>query len=162
MAKAVVEDQEVVTEEDERQATITELKRDFPPSAIKKRKGANNMELDYVTGETVLRRVMKATNDNFDVTFAFEPKFEKMEETFKDYKTNEMKKRAVLVAVVGVNMTIPGCGTRAGLGVAKVTAASEDLFKGALTDAIKNAAKNHGVALHLYGDDVEYSNNANF
>ena len=54
--------------------------------------------------------------------------------------------------VVG-ELTIPGLGTRAGIGVTTIEpGAGEDNLKGASTDALKKAATLFGVGLDLYDD----------
>lgn len=56
----------------------------------------------------------------------------------------------VSVYVVEGELTIPGLGTRAGIGVQALDdGAGEDLIKGALSDAIKVAAAKFGVGLDL-------------
>src|SRR5688572_29911256 len=146
----------------DRSEMISKLKEPFPQAAIKQREGANKKMLDYVSGETVLRRAMRATNDNFNITFAFPPYMMTIKEMYTNRANNKRESLEVDVFVVGVEVEIPGLGKRAGIGVQKNQGGGEDLLKGALTDAIKNGFKNHGVALDLYGEDIEGKNEPNF
>lgn len=61
--------------------------------------------------------------------------------------------RLMLIAVV--SLYIPGVGTREHMGVQVVNATSggEDMWKGAISDAIKKAATLFGVGRELYGED---------
>lgn len=109
----------------------------FPPHAIKKRQGGGGKMLDYVETHTVIRRLNEATNFNWDFHI----------------KSSEW--RNDLLMVLG-ELTIPGMGTRSGYGVQKVNErGGEDLVKGAASDALKKCATLFGVALDLYGPDLE-------
>lgn len=130
------------------QAILERLGKPFPREAIKQRRAGNSSKaLDYVEGHTVIRRLNAATNGKWSwsiKSFEFRP-------LPKTSNGNEQS----LVVVTG-ELTIDGLGTRAGIGVQKVTEnGGEDLVKGASTDALKKAATMFGVALDLYGDDYE-------
>lgn len=113
------------------------LAKPFPPQAIKQRRGSGGRMWDYVPGDLVIRRLNDATGGSWDFRIA------------------SMDWRNDLVVVVG-ELTIPGLGTRAGIGVQRVADNSgEDIIKGAQTDSLKKAATQFGVALDLYGPDVE-------
>jgi len=119
------------------------LMKPFPQACIKQRSGGGGRSFDYVPGHVVKRRLIEATNNNYNLSI------------LSDSKTPTEKPGELLVEV-RVALTIPGCGTRDGVGVQIVAArAGEDLIKGALTDAIKNAAVLFGIGLDLYGGDLE-------
>lgn len=66
------------------------------------------------------------------------------------------------VAIVTGKMTIPGVGSRMGMGTNAIYA--PDDFKGAITDCIKRCAALFGVALYLYGggdDNFQQQGNYN-
>jgi hypothetical protein len=123
------------------------LEAPFPDHAIKQRQGGGNSRFSYIEGFTIIRRLNEATGGTWDwaiKTFEFRP--------LPPTKTG---KDQSLVVVTG-ELTIPGLGTRAGVGVQKVSEdGGEDLVKGASTDALKKAATLFGVALDLYGPDYE-------
>lgn len=108
----------------------------------------------YVAAPTVIRRLINATGNMFDWTIK--------NVEYKQYGKTELKEdgsgghERTLIIVRG-ELTIYGLGTRSGVGVQVVTSETggEDLWKGADADAFKNAAKNFGVALDLYGPDYE-------
>lgn len=126
---------------------LEKLGKPFPKEAVKSRQGGGNTKFDYVAGFTVIHRLNDATGGvwNWEIkSFDFRPA-----------GTDRYGKEVSLVVVTG-ELTIPGLGTRAGIGVQKVTEnGGEDLVKGASTDALKKAATLFGVALELYGDDYE-------
>jgi hypothetical protein len=123
------------------------LEAPFPDHAIKNRKGGGGSSFDYVEGFTIIRRLNEATGGTWDWAIrSFE---------FRPLPPTKMGKDQSLVVVTG-ELTIPGLGTRAGVGVQKVSEdGGEDLVKGASTDALKKAATLFGVALDLYGPDYE-------
>lgn len=154
--------EQIEAEEALRRGVVAKLKEPFDSSLIKQRTGFNNTKLDYVAGHTVIYRTMAATNDNFDLRITVPPIIQEMTESYRNKSTGKTETRQVFLVIVGVEVTIPGLGSRSGLGVQKMNSVSEDLVKGALTDAFKNAMKFFGVALHLYGSDDEGVNEANF
>lgn len=129
------------------QTLLQALGKPFPKEAVKTRVGGGGAKFDYVAGYTVIHRLNDATGGQWSwhvKSFEFRPA-----------GTDRYGKEVSLVVVTG-ELTIPGLGTRAGIGVQKVTEnGGEDLVKGASTDALKKAATLFGVALELYGDDYE-------
>ena len=138
------------------------LAKPFAQNLIKQRQGAKGMMLDYVPGHTVIYRLMSATDNDYSFTYSFPPIIQSSIENVYNKNTKKYEDKMVHTLIVGVELTIPGLGTRAGLGVQKMQSASEDMLKGALTDALKNAAKYFGVALNLYGSDDEGENEPDF
>lgn len=126
------------------------LTEPFPDSALKQRdaQGGGKGKLTYVDGTTVFRRLIKSTDNQFDVAVVDQDLI-----PFGSTKTGQ--ERILLKA--RVRITIPGLGSREHVGVQVVNATSggEDLWKGAVTDAIKKAATLFGVGLELYGPDYE-------
>lgn len=110
------------------------LEREFEPSQVKQRKGSYGKMLDYVDGHAVLTRLAEA----FDGDFSF--------------RVIEWSVREDEVIVLG---ELAACGlVKQAFGSKKHNAGDEwgDTAKSATTDALKAAAKQYGVALHLYGD----------
>lgn len=134
----------------------------FTANQIRQRTGANNMRLDYVSGTDYIYRLIAVTDNQFSFTLIGAPQFEKMTEMTTNKKTGVKEPRDIYLCTVCAEVTVPGLGTRAGIGVQKLTSVSEDLVKGALTDAFKNALKYFGMGLHLYGENPEGENDPNF
>lgn len=136
---------------DQLDTVSAELIEPFPPNAIQTRTGTG---WKYVEAHTVIRRLINATGNTWDWTIKHVD--------YKPYGKTELKPDGsggndrTLIIVRG-ELTIYGLGTRSGVGVQVVTSETggEDLWKGADADALKNAAKNFGVALDLYGPDYE-------
>lgn len=120
------------------------LLKPFPTSAIKPH--PNNPKLSYVEGHTYIHKIIDATDNTWD--------WKIIRQDFHPYGATGKGNARLLITVIG-ELTIPGLGTRAGMGVQVVTAdtGGEDMWKGAITDAIKGAAKLFGVGLELYGPD---------
>lgn len=115
---------------------LAALGKPFPPEAIKKREGGGGRSYDYVEAETVIRR-LNATCEEWSFII----------------RGHEW--RGDLLIAHG-ELTIPPLGTRSGFGVQKVSEkGGEDLVKGAASDALKKCATQFGVALELYGPDIE-------
>ena len=148
--------------EEQRVSVSSKLREPFASNLVKQRQGANKIMLDYVPGHTVIYRLMSATDNDYTFTYSFPPFIHSQMENVFNRNLKKYEEKLVHTLIVGVELTIPGLGTRAGLGVQKMTSASEDMMKGALTDALKNAAKYFGVALNLYGSDDEGENEPNF
>src|SRR5207253_1038935 len=100
----------------------------FPADQVKQRQGAGGMKLDYVAGETVIARLLEATEDE-DTGYAWQSRIVKIERIGTDW-----------AAVVEGQLLIQGdCGT----GVGAMTNRDLDMaVKYAITEALKNAAKN--------------------
>jgi recombination DNA repair RAD52 pathway protein len=138
------------------------LRVPFNPNQIKQRKGFNNTNLDYVSGTDYIYRLLAVTGNEFDFRITIPPTFEKMQELVLNRQTGKKELKDVYLCTVVGEVTIPNLGTRTGIGVQKLTAISEDLVKGAATDAFKNALKYFGVGLDMYGADMEEQNAVNF
>jgi hypothetical protein len=122
---------------EETKAISDALGKPFPPEAIKKRQGGAGKMLDYLDGATVIRRLNEATGNNWS------------------FHVTRLEWHGELLMATG-ELTIPGMGTRTGIGVQKVSErGGEDLVKGAATDSLKKSASLFGVGLQLYGDDIE-------
>jgi hypothetical protein len=124
------------------------LMEPFPQEALKRRdKPGGRGFVTYVDGTTVFRRLIHATGNNFNV--------EVTDQQIIPYGSGKTDERLLLKATVRI--TIPDYGHREHTGVQLVNATSggEDLWKGAITDAIKKAATLFGVGLELYGPDYE-------
>jgi hypothetical protein len=113
------------------------LTKVFPPEALATRKGGGGKDHTYVATHTAIRRAIDATGNCFD------------------WKINKLEFYVDTWVCYGT-VTIPGLGSRDGIGVQKVSAnGGEDLIKGASSDAFKKALTMFGVALELYGPDFE-------
>lgn len=119
----------------------------FPKQAIQPKRVEGRPTLYYVPGHTYIRRLIEVAG-NWDWQIkTFEP---------RPYGSTKAGNAQLLLIVTGT-LTIPGLGSRDGMGVQVVTAETggEDMWKGAQTDALKNAAKLFGVGIDLYGPDYE-------
>jgi len=112
------------------------LSKPFPPQAIEQRKGGGGT-FAYVATETVIRRLNAAS-------------------PCWDFRVTGHEWAGDVLIAFG-ELTIPGLGTRAGTGVQRCAdlSKSEDLVKGAASDALKKCATLFGVAIDLYGPDLE-------
>src|SRR6266576_3726823 len=117
------------------------LKKKFPADQVKQRSGAGGMKLDYVAGETVIARLLAATEDE-ETGYAWSSRIVKVEKVGTDW-----------CAVVEGQLLIQG---DAGTGVGAMINRDVDMaVKSANTEALKNAAKNgFGIGLELW--DKEY------
>lgn len=119
---------------------LARLGEPFPDHAVKQRKGGGGQMLSYISGDTIIRRLNHVAGAwDFRITAT----------DWRPFGTD------MLIVVTG-DLTIPGLGTRAGIGVQVVRErGGEDLVKGAQTDSLKKAAVSFGVGLELYGPDLE-------
>lgn len=118
---------------------LAKLTAPFPREAIKQRQAGGGRALDYVEGHTVIHRLNDATTNCWDMTV-------------KSIESKQVGDGTLMMAHVA--LTLPGLGTREGLGVQMVHArGGEDLVKGCITDGLKKAATLFGVGLELYGPD---------
>jgi len=118
---------------------LDKLTEKFPREAIKTREGGRGKRLDYVEGHSVIHRLNDATNNCWDMTV-------------RDITSKQVGDNTLMIAHVA--LTLPGLGTREGLGVQMVhERGGEDLVKGCITDGLKKAATLFGVGLELYGAD---------
>lgn len=117
------------------------LARTFPAEAIRQRKGGGGRTFDYIGHDTATRRLIEATDNKFDWTL-----------TRQEFRDDGGK---ITMLVSGI-LCIEGLGCREGTGVQAIqTGGGEDQYKGAESDALKRAAMRFGVAIDLYGEDVE-------
>ena len=121
------------------QDTVAALQEPFAHSDIKQRAGAGNKRFDYIEGENVIERLIKATGGVFDVEVTQGP-------TLMQIPGRNAQIAPFWQATV--KLTIPGVGTRTQVGSA--VSENEDSAKGAITDGLKKAATLFGVALTLY------------
>ena len=132
---------------------IAGLSKPFSRSQIKSRKVGGGRSVDYVSGQSVLNRLNTVAAEwSMQIT-------DRWKEPLLINRFNKETRKSELTEVecmyILAEMTIPGVGTRPGMGAQVIEpGAGEDPMKGALTDAIKNCAKQFGVALDLYGDDT--------
>lgn len=118
-------------------AVTKELERPFSPDEIEHRTVARGQTKPYLTGATVIRRLNRATGNQWDLEVL-------------DLEERMMFGKQLLVARVA--LTIPGLGRRCHLGVQRIDdGGGEDLLKGAVTDALKKAATLFGLGLDLDG-----------
>lgn len=127
----------------EQRQMIEAFMKEFPAAALKERVGAGGKKFTYIEGHAAIHRVLANAPD-------FSMKY--YDHWIHEDIDSKGKQRFTLNIVIGVS--IPGLGEKIGLGVA-VLGGGEDLAKGALTDAFKNALKYFGQGLSLYGEDYE-------
>lgn len=123
-----------------------------------KQRELGGKKLDYIEGG----RVKKLLNEAFDYKWSFDIKSIEFKDSYmkKGRYDKEPVPQPPYVLVIG-ELIVPGFGSRPGVG-SKVIQFGEgadqqsQAVKSALTDALKVAASNFGIALDLYLDDVEY------
>jgi hypothetical protein len=116
---------------------IDALTAPFPPEALEKREGGSGKFFTYIKTHAVINRLNHACGYQWD--------FRIIEQHFE-----------AQVLICRGELTIPGLGTRAQVGVQKISPnGGEDLLKGAASDCLKKCATLFGVGIELYGDDVE-------
>lgn len=109
----------------------------FPKEAHQTRQGGGGKALTYLATHSVIHRLNDATVNRWDFRLT---RFELIGDTY---------------VAIG-ELSIPGLGTRTGIGVQKVAERSgEDLIKGVASDCLKKCATLFGVGLELYGPDYE-------
>lgn len=113
------------------------LAQPFPESEIRYREGAFGKQLAYLTTSSVINRLNEAAP-------AWD--FRVVREQWKTIGQHEY------LIIIG-ELTIPGMGTRSGLGIQQVEPKGVDIIKGAISDALKKAATLFGVGLDLYETD---------
>lgn len=115
------------------------LTRPFPPNEIKERSGGGGTKLKYVSGASVIKRLIEATGGNYSTRL--------VQQQFLTIGGKD----AMLVVV---ELEIPNLGSKQGFGVQILNErGGEDLYKGAFTDGLKKAATQFGVGLELYEDE---------
>lgn len=131
-------------EQSPREELLAGLGKAFPPQAVKQRQGGGNRMLSYISGDTVIRRLN-------DVAKSWDFRI-----VSSEWTTMRQRGAEVPMFMVTGELTIPGLGTRSGIGVQMINDnGGEDLVKGAQTDALKKAAVSFGVGIELYGPDLE-------
>ena len=116
---------------------IAELTKPFPPEALEKREGGRGKFFTYLKTHAVINRLNRACRYQWD------------------WRIIDQHMEADVLVCRG-ELTIPGLGTKAGVGVQEIRpGGGVDLMKGASSDAMKKAATMFGVGIELYGDDVE-------
>jgi hypothetical protein len=132
-------------------AIIAALTVPFRRDQISQRKIGGRM-LDYVEGHEYITRLNEASPAwSFRMTKA---ETTPLHVTRYDKQRNPYETDLPCLTVYG-EITIPGVGSRAGIGVQMIeNNAGEDVMKGALTDCLKNCAKYFGLGLHMYSGDA--------
>ena len=130
---------------------IAALTVPFRRDQISQRKIGGRM-LDYVEGHEYITRLNEASPAwSFRMT---KSDMQPLHVTRYD-KQRQPYQTDLPCLVVHGELTIPGVGTRAGIGVQMIEDnAGEDVMKGALTDCLKNCAKYFGLGLHMYSGDA--------
>lgn len=124
---------------------LKKLTAPFPKEALKSREGGRGKQLTYVAGHTVIHRLNDCTGNNWNL--------EILSVTSEQIQVRDKPAEQVRAHV---RLTIPGLGSREHVGVQILSAGGgEDLYKGAITDALKKSATLFGVGLELYGEDYE-------
>lgn len=95
--------------------------------------------LKYVSGASVIKRLIEATDGNYTTELVWHNLIEI--DTFR--KGKAVKVPAMLALV---RLTIPGLGSKEGFGI-QILEGGEDMYKGAFTDGLKKAATQVGCAL---------------
>lgn len=120
-----------------------ELMKPFPQSALYQRKS-----FTYVQYQQVIRRLIHATGNNFQTD---------VRELRIEPWTNSSGGHQQVALLALVTLTIPvlqSSRTQMGIQVATV-GFGEDMWKGAVSDGLKKAAQQFGVAIDLAGKDGE-------
>ena len=109
------------------------LMEPFPQELIRTRPGKGGQLLRYLEGSTVLRRLIAATDNQFD---------------FRVLDINQTGD----VVVAKCELEVPGLGKRQHIGCARVNG-SEDAYKSCVTDSLKKVLTLFGTGLDLYSSD---------
>lgn len=124
-------------------AVSAALMEPFPPAAIFE----DDKGMKYVKYQQVLRRLMRATGNRFDIDV--------IDQRITPHGLTQKGVEKFLILAT-VKLTIPVLqSSRTQIGVQVAMANTEDLFKGAVSDGIKKCAQAFGVAIELAGDDRE-------
>jgi hypothetical protein len=119
---------------------LDKLTAEFAKSDVKQFEGRGKKMFSYLAGETVIKRLNEATGNHWDMT---------VEAIWSDTMTD-----GATLMFARVRLTLPGCGSREHIGVQVIRERDgEDMYKGAITDALKKAATLFGVGLELYEDE---------
>lgn len=114
------------------------LSKPFPVAAIQQRPGGGGTKLDYLSTDTVIRRLNRATGNNW--SFAVDKVWTEGTNSF-----------------ALCTLTIPGLGSRQHIGVQSTDSrqGEDAVAKGAVSDSLKKCSTLFGVGLELYGKDFE-------
>jgi hypothetical protein len=123
-----------------RDEMLAEFERPFDPRVKKQKSG-----FTYIPHGIIRRRMNRATAGDYS-----------WEVTHMEFRDGaEIGQQGKTVCLVRGVMTVPGVGRRSGIGAAIIQKGTEDQYKSAESDAYKRAAMAFGVAMELYGDDLE-------
>lgn len=129
-----------------RDSVIRELSREFPREVIRQKPAfGGGKPLDYVPAQQVIYRLNYATGGDW----GFVPL-----EYIWDGSEEIARCRGQLTIPIVSSLPRGDIGTQR-VGRSKAGVLSDELLKGAATDCLKRCARQFGVALHLYGPDVE-------
>jgi len=129
------------------------LETPFEQHETFKRKGGGGREFTYIAGEAVIKRMNKATKGKWSSRLVGQPSVQILESSRWNQETRESVDVKVPCLMACVEVEIEGLGTHVGMGVQNLEpGAGEDVMKGVITDAMKNACKYFGVGLYLYGN----------
>ena len=118
------------------------LSKPFPASEIKEREGGRGKMLKYVSGSSVIKRLIEATDGNYTTELMWHEIIK-----IEAYRKGKVTEVPAMLALV--RLTIPDLGSKEGFGI-QVLEGGEDMYKGAFTDGLKKAATQFGCALDLY------------
>lgn len=126
-------------------AVTLELTKPFPKEALEVKEG-----FTYVKYPDMVRRLIRATGNRFSIRLVGQ-------ESTSFGKTGKGQDRVLLRAWVELDIPVLGSArTHEGVQIAFV-GTGEDMYKGAISDAIKKAAQSYGVGIELTGADAEWS-----
>ena len=135
---------------DDPKAVTLELTKPFPKEALENREG-----FTYIKYPHMIRRLIRATGNRFSTRLVGQ-------ESVPFGATNppaprKPQEKVLLRAWVELDIPVLGSArTHEGVQVAFV-GTGEDMYKGAVSDAIKKAAQSYGVGIELTGADVEWN-----
>jgi hypothetical protein len=137
---------------DERYDLLMSLMEEFSPEETSTRKGAGGKDMTYIGGEHMIARLNDVTVGAWSHRLVGQPFVQMLTVSRWDDSVKGKVPVDMPCMVATVELTIPGLGTHVGMGVQMIEPdAGEDVMKGVITDAMKNAAKYFGVGLYLYG-----------
>jgi hypothetical protein len=120
------------------------LQAPFEDKDVRSRQESGKPAFEYIKGGDVVKRMIEATENTYDWIV-----------TRMELITTAGAKGPVVFWLCEGNLTIPGMGTRTGIGSAK--AFNEDAPKSAETDAYKRACVKFGPGLQLYCEIDEWA-----
>lgn len=125
------------------------------PTAWKKQINKGGANLDYVSGDLVIRLLNKAFRNRWSFEVKDSRLIQSQDKVYVNRKTQQktVTPQGGVIQVLG-SLSVPGWGVREQWGAQVLTGGSdvqEHAFKSASTDAMKKCASMFGVALDLYG-----------